>query len=154
MIGFALLGLIDLSGMLSAQTVAEPSLSVCQEWYNPGTQERRLEVTINWNGYRGEGISRFDLGAEDRSNAIWPQLRDNRLRPSARATHVSIVVGDQSFYPLTFNLIGYTAEARKEFDRACSVDGFCSVREDTNGVSIIGGGDQVESETSYKSCGS
>jgi hypothetical protein len=115
-----------------------PTLSVCLWAYSQDARNARYKVVVNWNGLAADRFGRLDIGAEDAGGDIWPQLRDNRLRPRAAPTEQMIVVSDASRYPLQFYLLGFDRAAMGRFDAACE-DGLCSIRFPADGIVELNG---------------
>jgi hypothetical protein len=135
---------------LQAQSSA-PTLQVCLRAYGEAARQARYRVTVDWKDFKAAGLHRIDLAAEDAGHDVWPQFRDERLRPRPRPIDELFTVSDVSQYPLQFYLIGFTRAAADAFDNACR-DGFCSVRLPAEGVTELGRGVSIASVREAPSC--
>lgn len=145
---FLLVGAGLLAGASSAP--GEPIIRACLERHSDGAKQARIRVTIDWNGYRGTA-DRFDIGAIDAGNDIWPQLRDERMQPRPGIFSEMITVSDVSRYPLTFRVLRFVNGAARAFDEECR-DGFCSLREPLRNVEILGDGGDLPSPEQAPRC--
>lgn len=93
--------------------------------YDQGRGQARFRVDIDW-GPEEKRFARYDLAATDRSGATYLQFHDSRTTPPGQSRR-QFTVGDVSLYPLSFFLVGMTAEATRAFDIACRQHGDCTI---------------------------
>lgn len=112
-------------------------LTICLAGYNQERGQARYRADIDWGGAT-KRFHRYDLAATDFSGSTYLQFHDNTTSPGSGGTsRRNFTVSDVSIYPLTFVVVGMTAEAAEAFDRACHVDGLCSVEFEPDKVERI-----------------
>ncbi|RVT93464.1 hypothetical protein [Sphingomonas crocodyli] len=134
-----------------AAAAPQPTVAVCMLRHSDTAQAARYRVTIDWNGFGDQDTARIDLAAEDASGDIWPQFRDQRLKPQTKPTVDIITVSDVSRYPLNFYLVGLNDDAVAAFDDECRA-GFCSVKASMPGIEQLGTGASIPAVVDAYSC--
>lgn len=108
-----------------ARQDANVDLDICLVNYDSQRGQARFRANIDWGGEE-KRFARYDLAATDRSGATYLQFHDSRTMPPGLSQR-QFNVGDVSLYPLSFFIVGMTAEAARAFDVACRQHGDCTI---------------------------
>ena len=142
------------SSLTQSPTANQLALRVCLNLHSNTTNNSYYAANVEWNSFPSSKYFRIDLGARQPDGFIWPQFRNQRLRPSGGGQIEPFNVGDQSSYPLEFILLGFSKAAAEAFDSECKL-GACSIKLPTDGVSEIsaeGAAQIATSPTSLPGC--
>ena len=137
--------------MCAMPALAAPTLRVCRAAYSDLERRAIYQVDIDWNGMTASQFQRIDIGVVDTGGVVWPQVRTADIQVEAGITRRPVAIADVTRYPVQLRLLGFTAEAARNFDQSCE-NGFCSLPRSAAGVTELGEGASISSVQQAPPC--
>jgi hypothetical protein len=128
-----------------------PRLTVCLVNQSDDGTHSIYSANIYWGDIKENQYARFDVIAEDGSNANWPQFRNDSFHPPTEHRNFS-VDNSVSIYPLSFLLVGLSRDAADSFDGRCRSGSGCSIDTEATGVTTLAKGNIVPNPAKALPC--